>query len=264
MIFRGKQIEVLPTPKGVNFLERLTFFPGQKGTSKQIVPWAGLIGHWTGGEGASPTVIKTLKERDLSVHFIIDVDGTVIQVADLNSRCSHASGANDRFIGVEMVCRGFATKFDLAKALLKDPDLRTRDAIDWSVDRDVYADEIGRDRVHMASFNPCQIDAFVWLAEALAKQFGFPRRIPSARCILPTKEALAKHPLKNPLDYLVLHEEILWLPSFDRDVVWRPRNFKGVMAHFHVSSVKMDFGTAPLWKLWELGWNPAEVVLRID
>lgn len=40
--------------------------------------------------------------RCLSVHFMIDVDGTVYQTLDLKERAWHASDANDRSIGVEI------------------------------------------------------------------------------------------------------------------------------------------------------------------
>lgn len=40
--------------------------------------------------------------RHLSVHFMIDVDGTVYQTLDLKERAWHAGHANDRSIGVEI------------------------------------------------------------------------------------------------------------------------------------------------------------------
>lgn len=40
--------------------------------------------------------------RDLSVHFMIDIDGTVYQTLDLKERAWHATISNDRSVGVEI------------------------------------------------------------------------------------------------------------------------------------------------------------------
>ncbi len=45
---------------------------------------------------------RILEKRKLSVHFLIDNDGTIFQMADTNDVCFHASNANGRSIGVEI------------------------------------------------------------------------------------------------------------------------------------------------------------------
>lgn len=45
-------------------------------------------------------------ERCLSVHFMIDVDGTVYQTMDVKERAWHARQANDRSVGVEIASIG--------------------------------------------------------------------------------------------------------------------------------------------------------------
>ena len=40
--------------------------------------------------------------RGLSVHFLLDVDGTIYQTCDLRETCWHASQANGRSVGVEL------------------------------------------------------------------------------------------------------------------------------------------------------------------
>ncbi|MFN3168038.1 MAG: N-acetylmuramoyl-L-alanine amidase [Phycisphaeraceae bacterium] len=53
--------------------------------------------------GTSRRCFEVLHDhRCLSVHFMIDVDGTVYQTLDLKERAWHAGGANDRSIGVEI------------------------------------------------------------------------------------------------------------------------------------------------------------------
>ncbi|MEI9866259.1 MAG: peptidoglycan recognition family protein [Limisphaerales bacterium] len=53
--------------------------------------------------GTSRTCFLVLQDhRDLSVHFMVDVDGTVYQTLDLKERAWHATTSNDRSIGVEI------------------------------------------------------------------------------------------------------------------------------------------------------------------
>src|SRR5215207_810014 len=52
--------------------------------------------------GTSKTCFKVLKDRGLSVHFMLDLDGTVYQSLDLRERAWHATIANGRSIGVEI------------------------------------------------------------------------------------------------------------------------------------------------------------------
>lgn len=44
--------------------------------------------------------------RTLSVHFMLDVDGTIYQTLDLKERAWHASQANDRSVGIEIANMG--------------------------------------------------------------------------------------------------------------------------------------------------------------
>lgn len=44
--------------------------------------------------------------RDLSVHFMIDLDGTIYQTLDVKERAWHATIANDRSVGVELANMG--------------------------------------------------------------------------------------------------------------------------------------------------------------
>lgn len=240
----------------------LVFHPGDKNTSKQKKKktWAGLGIHWTGGEGDSERVIRTLKARGLSVQFIVEKDGTIVQTADLMTRCAHiGTPGNDRFLGVETVCRGFATKEDLAKAKLEDPTLRDRDELDWDEQRDTYSDTIGGKSVRMASFGPQQVESLVWLSETLAGRFGFPRQIPAREVTSLVTEFRNSGPVAFS-KYVVPHEGKLWLPAFDRKparFLSRASNYKGVLGHFHIHKTKYDPGTEVFYKLWTEGWNPA-------
>lgn len=68
--------------------------------------------HHQGGEGRSKQCFKVLNEREdpkhpgefdyLSVHFEIDQDGVITQMADLDTACYQASGVNQESWGVEI------------------------------------------------------------------------------------------------------------------------------------------------------------------
>jgi N-acetyl-anhydromuramyl-L-alanine amidase AmpD len=58
------------------------------------------------GCGLSRICFNTLKERKLSVHFLLDVDGTIYQTLDLREHAAHATIANDRSIGIEIANLG--------------------------------------------------------------------------------------------------------------------------------------------------------------
>lgn len=57
--------------------------------------------------GASRACFKVLHDiRGLSVHFLLDVDGTIYQTLDVKERARHAGSSNDRSIGIEIANMG--------------------------------------------------------------------------------------------------------------------------------------------------------------
>jgi len=68
-----------------------------------------VVLHHTGDRSAEQTY-GTLVDRGLSVHYIIDKDGTIYYLLDESLRAAHAFGFNDRSIGIEIVNLG--TKSD--------------------------------------------------------------------------------------------------------------------------------------------------------
>lgn len=53
--------------------------------------------------GTSRTCFRVLHDqRGLSVHFMLDLDGTIYQTLDVKERAWHASIANDRSVGIEI------------------------------------------------------------------------------------------------------------------------------------------------------------------
>jgi len=70
------------------------------------------------GSGLSRLCFNTLQERKLSVHFLLDVDGTIYQTLDLRERASHATIANDRSIGIEIANLGAYPEKGRERAIL--------------------------------------------------------------------------------------------------------------------------------------------------
>ena len=53
--------------------------------------------------GTSRQCFNVLQDhRDLSVHFMLDLDGTIYQTLDLKERAWHATSSNSRSIGIEI------------------------------------------------------------------------------------------------------------------------------------------------------------------
>jgi N-acetyl-anhydromuramyl-L-alanine amidase AmpD len=60
--------------------------------------------------GVSQTCFRVLQDmRNLSVHFMLDVDGTIYQTLDLKERAWQATIANDRSVGIEIANMGSYT-----------------------------------------------------------------------------------------------------------------------------------------------------------
>src|SRR5262249_15993337 len=66
--------------------------------------------------GTSKRCFQVLQdERHLSVHFMLDVDGTIYQTLDLKENARHATKANSRSVGVEIA------NMEASRAHLPDP-----------------------------------------------------------------------------------------------------------------------------------------------
>jgi N-acetyl-anhydromuramyl-L-alanine amidase AmpD len=89
----------------------LVWTPGGSGCRLRRLPVAGVVYHWTAGEGSPDGVVRVLQQRGLSIHYVIGYDGTVKRCADsVTTVCYHAgSTANERFIGVEIANKAIGT-----------------------------------------------------------------------------------------------------------------------------------------------------------
>jgi N-acetyl-anhydromuramyl-L-alanine amidase AmpD len=147
-------------------------------------------------------------ERGLSVHFLIDNDGTIYQTLDLADGAFHATGVNEISIGVELCSRG--------KVELDGPNYyRNKFPHNPMVrDRNVTRVRIHTSNYEMWEYTPGQYDAMIRLGKALTRLLpNLPQTYPA-------------YPDGNVVP--------TWLVD--------PRAFAGYVGHYHVTNQKWDPG----------------------
>jgi N-acetyl-anhydromuramyl-L-alanine amidase AmpD len=189
--------------------------------------------------GTSRKCFETLQDdRCLSVHFMIDVDGTIYQTLDLKERAWHATTSNDRSIGVEIANVGaygvngknpFAEWYHITNgetiltipARYNDTELRKPGFIARPArPQPVYGNIQGEDLVQY-DFTPEQYQALIKLTAAVCKIF------PKIKCRYPTDADGKLIPHKLPDDEL--------------------KNYEGIIGHYHIQTNKVDPGPAFQW-----------------
>jgi N-acetylmuramoyl-L-alanine amidase len=190
--------------------------------------------------GLSSTCFRVLQdERMLSVHFMLDIDGTIYQTLDLRDTAWHATKSNARSIGIEIANMGayppnrtgpledwyrrdtLGTYIQIPSRI-KDSGVRTP----GFVGRPARGPEpiigvVQGEDLAQYDFTPEQYASLVKLAAALCE--AFPKIAPDA----PRDED--GHVIDRALD----------------DEAWR--DFHGILGHFHVQANKTDPGPAFDW-----------------
>lgn len=189
--------------------------------------------------GTSRRCFHTLQDvRGLSVHFMLDVDGTIYQTLDLKERAWHATTSNSRSVGIEIANVGAyessgTNPFDAwyqqtnGKTILTIPDAFGADGILTTNfgGRPVRPEPIpgniqGKDLVQY-DFTPEQYQALIKLTATLCKIF------PKIRCQYPTNDSGNLITYKLPDDLLT--------------------NYTGILGHYNVQTDKVDPGPAFQW-----------------
>jgi len=174
--------------------------------------------------------------RCLSVHFMVDIDGTIYQTLDLKERAWHATTSNTRSIGIEIANMGAylsPTNSTLLTWYKKDPDGRTYISIPERLgDGGVLTKNfIGRParnepvfgivqgtKLYQYDLTDEQYEALIRLTATLCKVF------PKIHCDYPRDE-------KGQLIPGVLSEEKL-------------TTYQGLIGHYHIQKNKTDPGPA--------------------
>lgn len=188
-------------------------------------------------DGISRNCFKTLHDgRGLSVHFMLDVDGTIYQTLDLKERAWHATIANDRSVGVEIANIGAygtneanpftnwytigpdgVTRLKLPDdSGVRTPNFQGRPARPQPIQSEIQ----GRELVQY-DFTPQQYEALTKLTAALCKIF------PRIECKYPTDG-----------EGKLITEK---LPDTEL------KDYHGVLGHYHIQTDKIDPGPAFQW-----------------
>ncbi|MEC7233187.1 MAG: peptidoglycan recognition family protein [Planctomycetota bacterium] len=229
---------------------KLRYAPGRKDrrTGEVVVPPEGsllelqealelFVVHYDAG-ATSQSCFRTLHDRRaLSVHFMIDLDGTIYQTLDLRDTAWHARQANNRSVGVEIAQIG---AYPLDDTTL-DGWYET-DVVGTRINLPRPASELGvrtprfvarparpgriRGLIHgkayqQYDFTPEQYDSLVKLTAALCRHF-------------PKIEPDAPRDRRGRVLTTRIPEEAEW-------------DFNGIVGHYHVGSHKTDPGPAFDW-----------------
>lgn len=202
--------------------------------------------------GSSERCFRALHDvRGLSVHFMLDLDGTIWQTLDVRERAFHAAEANERSVGVEIAHVGAHSTPKLLEAWYgKNGDGRVVNLFpdharmgEQRIESYVAApwrNELLSGTVHGRKF--VQYDFTEAQYAALAKlAAGLNRALPRIKLELPRDS-------KGRVETRVLREP-------------RRTTFEGVIGHFHVTDQKTDPGPAFDWE-WFLKAARAERAAR--
>ena len=175
-------------------------------------------------------------ERDLSVHFMLDLDGTIYQTLDLKEGASHATKANSRSIGIEIANIGTAkpgpnpkferwyVKGDDGEVRIKVPDAdKPRDArVVLAPDRPIpIIGEVQGETLQQYDLTAAQYDSLIKLTATLCTVF----------------------PKIKP-DYPRDKDGNRLLKKIDDEDY---KTYKGILGHYHVQTNKVDPGPAFQW-----------------
>jgi len=202
--------------------------------------------------GTSRNCFKTLHDvRDLSVHFMLDLDGTIYQTLDAKERAWHATSSNTRSVGIEIASPGaFGTNGSksLSEWYARDSDgktritipprfgdggFRTKNFVGRPARTDLVEGNIQGQQLAQYDFTPEQYHALTHLTAALCKV------LPNIRCDYP-RDASGQLVRRKLAD-----EEL--------------KNYRGVLGHYHIQLNKVDPGPA---FQWDRVINGARALLR--
>jgi N-acetyl-anhydromuramyl-L-alanine amidase AmpD len=189
-------------------------------------------------DGTSRGCFRSLQDgRGLSVHFMLDLDGTIYQTLDVKEKAWHATIANSRSIGIEIANRGaFATPILLKQWYAEDGNGRTRITIPSAlgdggertkhfvgrpIRSGVVRGEVQGQQLVQYDFTPEQYASLIKLTATLCTIF------PKITCDYP----------RDAQGRLILHR----LPDAQLAA------YHGLLGHYHIQTNKQDPGPAFQW-----------------
>lgn len=189
--------------------------------------------------GTSRQCFKVLHDiRGLSVHFMLDVDGTIYQTLDLKERAWHAGTANDRSIGIEIANIGAYKDMETLDKWyghddegpyitfpnwMKDTGIRTEGFVARPARPEPVRGRINGLDLVQYDLTPEQYDSLIRLTATLCRVF------PKIKPDCP----------RDADGNIVMHV----LPDAEIE------SFSGILGHFHVTQRKQDPGPAFNWEM---------------
>ncbi len=190
--------------------------------------------------GTSRQCFKTLHDhRDLSVHFMLDIDGTIYQTLDVKERAWHATTSNGRSVGIEIANMGAypvdgKNPFDrwykkdasgqttlILPESLGDGGVLTKNFVGHPARPNPIIGMVQGKELIQYDYTPQQYAALIKLTAALCKV------LPKIKCDYP-KDAHGK---------LITNK----LPDSELEA------YEGVLGHYHIQRNKVDPGPALQW-----------------
>lgn len=190
--------------------------------------------------GTSRQCFKILHDvRGLSVHFMLDADGTIYQTLDLKERAWHATTSNHRSVGIEIAnigayADGEKDPFDqwyardalgtvlTIPAWQGDGGIRTPNFVGRPIRPDPVVGQIQGKPRRQYDLTPQQYDSLIKLTAALCTA------LPAIRCDCP------RNPDGSPTDHRLPDDQL--------------RAYTGVLGHYHIQDDKADPGPAFQWE----------------
>jgi len=159
-----------------------------------------IVTHWDVCLSAD-SCRKVLQKRGISTHFVIDNDGTIVQLVDTNDIAWHARGANNFSIGIDL-SNGYYTKY---QRVYEKRGHGSRPVITSQCHGRTLGPHLG--------YYPIQIKAYKALVDFLSKQYNIPLECP-----------------RNDDGSLLTTV----CPEAQSD------NYRGVICHYHLTKKKID------------------------
>jgi N-acetylmuramoyl-L-alanine amidase len=220
--------------------------------------------------GLSRTCFTVLHDqRNLGVHFMLDLDGTIYQTMDLKECAWHATDANGRSVGVEIANMGaysinqfaplqqwYAKDADGRVRItipqrLGDGGIRTKNFVGRPARNQLISGIVQGGQFRQYDFTPQQYDSLTKLTAALCTVF------PKITCDYPRqKRSLGPpttRPTKGPPGNPTTRPDALAGPDEEGELIphalpWAQfDNYQGVLGHYHVQTDKIDPGPAFQW-----------------
>jgi N-acetyl-anhydromuramyl-L-alanine amidase AmpD len=167
-----------------------------------------IVEHYTAGANLARDVYRTLVQRHLSVHFVVDPDGVITQFCDADRLCAHAGRLDDSNLdGHQLSC-------NLESIGIEYVNPANDQRITRGVTREVLIEEIHGVEQRVSQLTSAQVASGLELTSTLCRAYGLPFAVPT-------------EPLSGDVLTRVLTEDEF-------------QAFRGVVAHYMLTHGKRD------------------------